>query len=85
MQVILSDLEVCACDLCMFTYTLPTARIAETKRVPKYLQQMSVLSRDGKNLVDFTYVDNVVHGHILAAQKLGKDSPVCGKVRVLWD
>nr|KAG5686541.1 hypothetical protein BaRGS_001542 [Batillaria attramentaria] len=34
---------------------------------------------DGKNLVDFTYVDNVVHGHILASQKLGKDSPVCGK------
>ncbi|XP_076467798.1 sterol-4-alpha-carboxylate 3-dehydrogenase, decarboxylating-like isoform X2 [Babylonia areolata] len=34
---------------------------------------------DGKNLVDFTYVDNVVHGHILASEKLAKDSPVCGK------
>ncbi|KAK7097791.1 sterol-4-alpha-carboxylate 3-dehydrogenase, decarboxylating-like isoform X2 [Littorina saxatilis] len=34
---------------------------------------------DGKNLVDFTYIDNVVHGHILASEKLGKDSPVCGK------
>lgn len=34
---------------------------------------------DGKNLVDFTYVDNVVHGHILAAEKLGKGSSVCGK------
>ncbi|XP_022098941.1 sterol-4-alpha-carboxylate 3-dehydrogenase, decarboxylating-like isoform X2 [Acanthaster planci] len=34
---------------------------------------------NGKNLVDFTYVKNVAHGHILAAEKLGKDSPVCGK------
>ena len=39
------------------------------------------LYRDGKNLVDFTYIDNVVHGHILAGEKLGKDSPLCGKVR----
>uniref|UniRef100_A0A8C9L9I6 NAD(P) dependent steroid dehydrogenase-like n=1 Tax=Pavo cristatus TaxID=9049 RepID=A0A8C9L9I6_PAVCR len=37
------------------------------------------LCRDGKNLVDFTYVENVVHGHILAAEHLQKDSPVCGK------
>uniref|UniRef100_A0A8D2PAB7 NAD(P) dependent steroid dehydrogenase-like n=1 Tax=Zosterops lateralis melanops TaxID=1220523 RepID=A0A8D2PAB7_ZOSLA len=35
--------------------------------------------RDGKNLVDFTYVENVVHGHILAAEKLHKGSPLCGK------
>ncbi|KAL8607289.1 hypothetical protein ACOMHN_047620 [Nucella lapillus] len=34
---------------------------------------------DGKNIVDFTYVDNVVHGHILASEKLAKDAPVCGK------
>lgn len=37
--------------------------------------------RDGKNLVDFTYVENVVHGHILAAENLQKGSPLCGKVR----
>lgn len=37
--------------------------------------------RDGKNLVDFTYVENVVHGHILAAEKLHRGSPLCGKVR----
>lgn len=37
--------------------------------------------RDGKNLVDFTYVENVVHGHILAAEKLHKGSALCGKVR----
>ena len=30
--------------------------------------------------MDFTYVDNVVHGHILAAENMHKDSPVCGKV-----
>lgn len=36
--------------------------------------------RDGTNLVDFTYVENVVHGHILAAEHLKPDSPLCGKV-----
>ena len=36
---------------------------------------------NGKNLVDFTYIDNVVHGHILASEKLGAGSPLCGKVR----
>ena len=35
---------------------------------------------DGKNIVDFTYVENVVHGHILAAEGLDKGSVVCGKV-----
>ena len=38
--------------------------------------------RDGKNLVDFTYVDNVIHGHILAAENLHKDSTLRGKVGV---
>lgn len=37
--------------------------------------------RDGSNLVDFTYVENVVHGHILAAEHLKADSPLCGQVR----
>lgn len=37
-------------------------------------------SRDGTNLVDFTYVENVVHGHILAAERLRPESPACGKV-----
>lgn len=30
--------------------------------------------------MDFTYVGNIVHGHILAAEHLSRDSPVCGKV-----
>ncbi|XP_046332643.2 sterol-4-alpha-carboxylate 3-dehydrogenase, decarboxylating-like [Haliotis rufescens] len=34
---------------------------------------------DGKNVVDFTYVGNVVHGHILAAESLKEGSAVCGK------
>lgn len=38
---------------------------------------------DGNNLVDFTYVDNVVHGHILAAETLSKGSPHGGKVSQL--
>ncbi len=39
-----------------------------------------LLFRDGSNLVDFTYVENVVHGHILAAEHLKADSPLCGQV-----
>lgn len=31
-------------------------------------------------MVDFTFVENVVHGHILAAERLRPDSPICGKV-----
>ena len=42
--------------------------------------QCCLVSSNGKNLVDFTYVDNVVHGHILAAETLSKGSPHCGKV-----
>ncbi|MBN3273167.1 NSDHL protein, partial [Polyodon spathula] len=41
--------------------------------------RMKFIIGDGKNLVDFTYVENVVHGHILAAESLHKNSPVCGK------
>lgn len=35
---------------------------------------------NGKNLVDFTYVDNVVHGLILAAENLHRNSHISGKV-----
>ncbi|XP_075428794.1 sterol-4-alpha-carboxylate 3-dehydrogenase, decarboxylating isoform X3 [Ascaphus truei] len=41
--------------------------------------KMKFMIGDGKNLVDFTYVENVVHGHILAGEHLQKDSPLCGK------
>ncbi|NXJ20058.1 NSDHL protein, partial [Dicrurus megarhynchus] len=41
--------------------------------------KMKFIIGDGKNLVDFTYVENVVHGHILAAEKLHKGSALCGK------
>ncbi|XP_009979536.1 PREDICTED: sterol-4-alpha-carboxylate 3-dehydrogenase, decarboxylating [Tauraco erythrolophus] len=41
--------------------------------------KMKFMIGDGKNLVDFTYVENVVHGHILAAENLHQDSPLCGK------
>ena len=36
--------------------------------------------RNGKNLVDFTFVENVVHGHILAAEHLSRDTALGGKV-----
>jgi sterol-4alpha-carboxylate 3-dehydrogenase (decarboxylating) len=34
---------------------------------------------DGLNVCDFTYVENAVHAHLLAADKLGRDSPVSGR------
>lgn len=40
----------------------------------------SACFRNGKNLVDFTFVENVVHGHILAAEKLKPGSELSGKV-----
>lgn len=40
---------------------------------------MKFIIGDGTNLVDFTFVENVVHGHILAAERLRPDSPICGK------
>lgn len=41
--------------------------------------KMKFIIGDGTNLVDFTYVENVVHGHILAAERLRRESPACGK------
>ena len=34
---------------------------------------------DGENLMDFTYVGNVVQAHLLAAEKLQPGSPVAGQ------
>jgi len=39
-----------------------------------------MFGRNGKNMVDFTYVRNVVHGHVLAAEKLQPGAAVCAKV-----
>ena len=41
---------------------------------------LSLSPSNGTNLVDFTFVENVVHGHILAAEHLRPESPLCGKV-----
>ncbi|XP_026212811.1 sterol-4-alpha-carboxylate 3-dehydrogenase, decarboxylating [Anabas testudineus] len=41
--------------------------------------KMKFIIGNGTNLVDFTFVENVVHGHILAAEHLRADSPICGK------
>lgn len=35
---------------------------------------------DGKNIVDFTHVKNVCHGHILAAEQLEPGSQICGEI-----
>ncbi|KAM4732358.1 LOW QUALITY PROTEIN: sterol-4-alpha-carboxylate 3-dehydrogenase, decarboxylating [Anableps anableps] len=56
-------------------------------RDPQLVPTLVDAARQGKmkfiigdeNLVDFTYVENVVHGHILAAEHLRADSPICGK------
>lgn len=65
--------------LCEIPFLLPQAVFLP--RLPLDITLSFHLCRDGKNLVDFTYVENVVHGHILAAEHLKKDSPLCGKVR----
>eukprot|EP00118_Oscarella_pearsei_P026105 m.309399 g.309399 ORF g.309399 m.309399 type:complete len:354 (+) comp46340_c0_seq1:37-1098(+) len=49
--------------------------MAEMARAGK----MKFIIGNGKNLVDFTYVDNVVHGHVLAAEALQVGSTVCGR------
>ncbi|XP_064607875.1 sterol-4-alpha-carboxylate 3-dehydrogenase, decarboxylating-like [Liolophura sinensis] len=41
--------------------------------------KFKVIIGDGKNLVDFTHVYNVVEGHILAAEHLYNSSVVCGQ------
>ncbi|KAK7141768.1 hypothetical protein R3I93_015806 [Phoxinus phoxinus] len=41
--------------------------------------KMKFIIGDGSNLVDFTYVENVVHGHILAAEHLKAESPLCAQ------
>ncbi len=38
------------------------------------------LYRNGKNIADFTYVENVAHGHVMAGEALRKGSKLCGKV-----
>ncbi|XP_044539151.1 sterol-4-alpha-carboxylate 3-dehydrogenase, decarboxylating [Gracilinanus agilis] len=42
--------------------------------------RMKFMIGNGKNLVDFTFVENVVHGHILAAEHLSSDSGLGGQV-----
>jgi len=46
----------------------------------KHTHTNAAVDRNGKNLVDFTYVHNVVHGHVLAAESLHPGSKISGKV-----
>lgn len=41
--------------------------------------KMKFMIGNGENLVDFTFVENVVHGHILAAEHLSQDAALGGK------
>nr|XP_044996545.1 sterol-4-alpha-carboxylate 3-dehydrogenase, decarboxylating isoform X2 [Jaculus jaculus] len=41
--------------------------------------KMKFMIGNGENLVDFTFVENVVHGHILAAEHLSQDATLGGK------
>ena len=73
-------------------YTMATtARAGKMKWIIGYVRSVSCcllvmydilcfLNSDGKNLVDFTYVENVVHGHIIAAESLKPGSAASGKV-----
>jgi len=40
--------------------------------------EMTHMIGDGANVVDFTYIDNAILAHLLAAEHLFEDSPVCG-------
>jgi len=40
---------------------------------------------DGSNLVNVTYVDNAARAHLLAAARLGPDSPVAGRAYFIGD
>lgn len=42
--------------------------------------KLSSIVGDGKNLWDFTYIDNVVHGHLCAEKALKERSEAAGKV-----
>lgn len=42
---------------------------------------MLFVNRNGQNMVDFTYIDNVVEGHIKAAEAVKPGSKISGKVR----
>ncbi|KAF6091140.1 NAD(P) dependent steroid dehydrogenase-like [Phyllostomus discolor] len=42
--------------------------------------KMKFMIGNGENLVDFTFVENVVHGHILAAEHLSQDMALGGKL-----
>ncbi|XP_023561144.1 sterol-4-alpha-carboxylate 3-dehydrogenase, decarboxylating isoform X1 [Octodon degus] len=41
--------------------------------------KMKFIIGNGENLVDFSFVENVVHGHILAAEHLSRDGALGGK------
>ncbi|XP_049623470.1 sterol-4-alpha-carboxylate 3-dehydrogenase, decarboxylating [Suncus etruscus] len=41
--------------------------------------KMKFIIGNGQNLVDFTFVENVVHGHILAAERLSQDTALGGQ------
>ncbi len=40
---------------------------------------------DGRNRVDITYIDNAVHAHLLAVDKLSRSSPLAGKAYFIGD
>ncbi len=50
--------------------------------IPRIIQKarLKQLRRvgDGTNQIDTTYVENAAHAHILAAEAMHRDSPVCG-------
>lgn len=42
--------------------------------------EVSHVVGEGDNIVDFTYIDNAVHAHVLASRHLVDDAACCGKV-----
>jgi sterol-4alpha-carboxylate 3-dehydrogenase (decarboxylating) len=48
-----------------------------------FIPKGSFVIGDGKNLMDWTFVENVAFAHALAADKLVDGSPIGGQVRHL--
>ncbi|KAK9718478.1 erg26, C-3 sterol dehydrogenase [Basidiobolus ranarum] len=57
--------------------------------IPSYIayarKKVKVIIGDNSNIADYTYVGNISHSLILAADKLEKDSPVAGQAFTITD
>ena len=68
---------------------MPEKRPGDSHIIPGLLRrarkgQLRRLGR-GEKKVDFTYIDNAVHAHLLAAERLAPGSPISGRAFFITD